>query len=403
MPSSPAASGSDFFLTRKARVPRGRGRASTGPGIDPARAPRQAEAEGRRLLDDRQRVIRGTLASNAFEVVFQPIVDLQTGRAVGAEALTRFEASPMRPPDVWFAEAAAVGLGVELEMATIRSALGQLRRLPSGRYLSLNASPVTMMSADFRATLADVPAERVVLELTGHEGIGDDELFGKAVSELRSEGARLAVDDTGGGFSSFRHIFDLHPDVIKLDMGLTRGIDGNAARHALGSALLTFGLDTFDFTLVAEGIESEDEFRALRGLGCRFGQGFYLGRPSSLYLPRLQPDDSEPHLLRSERRSEPTLPSSNGAVGNEVNHDSPRDTPVSGQRTPASDTTPGQLEARPDHVLVQERRPQTAYDEFLDLIAEIQQRTEDRVHATKGHCPFVRLLFGGSRLRPLAG
>jgi len=186
-------------------------------------------------------------------------------------------------------------------------------------------------------------------------------------------------------------------------MGLTRGVDDSAARHALGSALLTFGLDAFDVTLVAEGIETEDEFKALRGLGCQFGQGFYLGRPSSLYLPRPQPDEPEPHLLRSERRSPPTLPSSNSAVGNEVDPDPARGTPVSGQRRPESDATPGHLEARPDSVIVQERPPQTVHDEFLDLIAEIQQRTEDRVHAAKGHRSFVRLLFGGSRLRPLAG
>ena len=116
-------------------------------------------AESAQRLDDRQGVIRATLANQDFEIVFQPIVDLRTGGVAGAEALTRFEMLPDRSPDVWFAEAREIGLGVELEMAALRLALGQLRQLPSGLYLSLNTSPDTMMSAEFRALVAEAPAE----------------------------------------------------------------------------------------------------------------------------------------------------------------------------------------------------------------------------------------------------
>jgi EAL domain-containing protein (putative c-di-GMP-specific phosphodiesterase class I) len=280
--SSPALSGETLFLGKKGRLQRARGRGKSGGVPTPGPLSERDEAHAARVLERRHELIRVTLANRDFESVFQPIVALQAGGAVGVEALTRFGTSPVRPPDVWFAEAKEVGLGVELELAALGTALDSLCQLPSGLYLSLNASPDTMMSEEFRETVAAAPAERVVLELTEHDSIEDYELFEKSVHELRSNGVRLAIDDAGAGFSSFRHILNLHPDIIKLDIALTRGIDEDPARRALGSAMLTFGLDAFNASIVAEGIETEAEFKTLRGLGCRFGQGYYLGRPGRL-------------------------------------------------------------------------------------------------------------------------
>ncbi len=164
----------------------------------------------------REKFVRITLADQSLQTVFQPIVDLRTGSTVGAEALARFTAPPFRAPDLWFAEAAELGLGTELEVTALRSALEQLVKLPAGLYLSINASPATIVSPEFRAAMAEIPAERVVLELTEHTGIDDYHLFGEAITELRSNGLRLAVDDAGAGFSSFRHILNLRPDIIKL-------------------------------------------------------------------------------------------------------------------------------------------------------------------------------------------
>ncbi len=235
----------------------------------------------------REKFVRITLADRSLQTVFQPIVDLRTGDTVGAEALARFTAPPFRAPDLWFAEAAELGLGTELEVTALRSALEQLVTLPSGLYLSINASPATIVSAEFRASMKEIPAERVVLELTEHTGIDDYHLFGEAIAELRSNGLRLAVDDAGAGFSSFRHILNLRPDIIKLDIALTRGIDTDPARRALGSAMLTFGLDAYNASIVAEGIETKSELSTLQGLGCHYGQGYYLGRPAQMsVLPR---------------------------------------------------------------------------------------------------------------------
>lgn len=271
-----ASAGDDLVVARKARLVRRWGRRRA-VGRHPAE---QAQLE-RELRTER---IRHAISHGGMDTLLQPIIDLRSGRAVGAEALSRFRATPLRPPDAWFAEAASLGLGVELEMTAVGLALEQLHRLPPGLYLSLNASVETIMSEQFRRALADVPAERVVLELTEHTRVRDYGRLEETLRHLRACGIRLAVDDAGAGYASFRHVLNLHPDVIKLDIGLTRGIDRDPARQALGSALLTFGLNAINASIVAEGVETKGELDTLRSIGCPFGQGFYLGRPGRVRM-----------------------------------------------------------------------------------------------------------------------
>ncbi len=281
----------DLFITRKGKLSRGRDRAKVShPRTPTGRQSKHDRLEAERLREEQNRRIRLTIANRSLETHFQPIVDLRSGDAIGAEALSRFAQEPVRPPDVWFAEAAALGLGVELELTALDLALGQLNRLPAGLYLSLNASVETIMSQEFRTVLTSAPAERVVLELTEHTPVSDYLAVTKSIDELRSHGVRLAVDDAGSGFSSFSHVLNLKPDIIKLDTTLTRGIDKDPARQALGRALLTFGLEAYRTTIVAEGIETKEELAMLRSLGCPSGQGYLLGRLNRLMnSPQLPP------------------------------------------------------------------------------------------------------------------
>jgi EAL domain-containing protein (putative c-di-GMP-specific phosphodiesterase class I) len=92
---------------------------------------------------------------------------------------------------------------------------------------------------------------------------------------------RVAVDDAGAGYSTLRHILDLRPDVIKLDMSLTRDIDSDPARRALAAALISFAHQTGSH-IVAEGVETRGELEQLRKLGAEMAQGYLLGRPASL-------------------------------------------------------------------------------------------------------------------------
>ncbi len=216
-----------------------------------------------------------------LHVVYQPIVDLRVGGLAGVEALARFHDEPERPPDVWFGEATAAGLALELELTSIHAALADLARIPEDAYLSLNMSPGTAVSPQFRELAGRHGPGRIVVEVTEHARVEDYAELGEALRDLRSRGVRLAVDDAGAGFASLRHILKLEPDLIKLDMSLTRGIDADRAKRALAAGLISFAAE-IDAAIVAEGIETEGELEALRGLGVVFGQGYFLARPGPL-------------------------------------------------------------------------------------------------------------------------
>jgi EAL domain-containing protein (putative c-di-GMP-specific phosphodiesterase class I) len=208
-------------------------------------------------------------------------VELEGGKVVGYEALTRF-ASEQDPAQA-FASAARVGLGVELELATLGGALQAAAALPPDAYLSLNASPAFISSGK----LADIVAgqsRRIVLEITEHVAIADYPAIRRSI-ELLGPNIRLAVDDAGAGFASFRHILELAPDFVKLDIGLVRGIDADPARQALAAGMVFFAAER-KLLLIAEGIETRAELQTLRHLGIQLGQGYLLGRPKPLARPR---------------------------------------------------------------------------------------------------------------------
>ncbi len=240
---------------------------------------RELREHASRMHRRRAGLVRGLIEGGDVSMVFQPIVDLRSLAMVGAEALARFGGNPPRPPNLWFEEAALVGMRVELELATARAALLGRTRLPEGVWLAVNISPATAVSGAFPALLAEVALDGVVFEISEHARVSDYDGLKGVLAGVRSRGARLAIDDAGAGFASLQHILRLSPDFIKLDMALVRGVDSDPARRALASALTSFG-NEIGAVLIAEGIETAGELDTLRGLGIRFGQGYYLGRPA---------------------------------------------------------------------------------------------------------------------------
>jgi EAL domain-containing protein (putative c-di-GMP-specific phosphodiesterase class I) len=212
--------------------------------------------------------------------VYHPIMDLETREEIGVEALARFGSIPVKPPDEWFAEATALELGIQLELRTMKEALEALPRIPDGAFLSVNCSHRVAESPQLPERLEDVE-KRTVLEITEHEAIDDYGALADALAPLRDRGLRVAVDDVGAGYASLRHALQLAPDMVKMDISLTRDIDRDAGRRALATALISFAAET-DTTIIAEGIETAGELHALRELGVRYGQGFYLARPAPL-------------------------------------------------------------------------------------------------------------------------
>lgn len=242
---------------------------------------RRSQLEERRRL--RARRVEQALEPGAISTVFQPIVELAGRRPVGYEALSRFGLEPSLPPDEWFRQADQVGLGVELELAALRSALVRLPAVPGHLFVSVNISPATLVSDELVPLLAAVPSERLVVETTEHAKVEDYEALRAAFAPLRDRGCRLAVDDAGAGFASLRHILELEPDIIKLDGSLTREIERTQAARALTSALLAFAGE-MNQIVIAEAVENARMVYVLEALGVRYGQGYFLGRPEQLVL-----------------------------------------------------------------------------------------------------------------------
>lgn len=230
--------------------------------------------------------IRAVLEGNSLSVLYQPIFDTKNDSVIGFEALSRFsDGSGVeglgRPPDVWFGEANSIGLGEQLEEKAMSLALEGLPRLPDNTYLSLNVSPEHVLSGSAARMLKNMPLERIVLELTEHVPIDHYQTLLDALRPMRQRGLRLAVDDAGAGFASFRHILNLAPDRIKLDMSITRNIDSDRSRRALAAALIRFSEETGS-RIVAEGVETEEELDTLQSLGVMDIQGHLLGRALAL-------------------------------------------------------------------------------------------------------------------------
>jgi PAS domain S-box-containing protein len=230
---------------------------------------------GRRATADLASPIRRAIDERAFVPHFQPVVELESRSVVGYEALTRFDDGT--PPERRFADADQAGLGQELELACLRAAMDAGRRLPAGRWLSLNVSTWLLSNLSDPGLLAE-HGRPLILELTERLEIRDYETVREDLRRI-PEPVSVAVDDAGAGFASLRHIIELHPRYVKIDLRLIRGLDSDPARQAMIAGMVYFSRQT-DCALIAEGIETEGERRALRQLGVTFGQGYLFGAPA---------------------------------------------------------------------------------------------------------------------------
>jgi PAS domain S-box-containing protein len=238
---------------------------------DRERAQRRIEA-ARTRVDD-------VVTDRALDVAMQPIVELASGRLVGAEALARFRDG--RAPDAWFTEARDSGRSLELDRLAFGSALAALGDLPEGCYISINATPELLGSGHLRSMLSGaLPLKRIVIEITEHVQIDDYDALRQAIAPLRDRGVRLAIDDTGAGYASLSHVIRLRPDIIKVDRSLVSHIATDAARRSLVTSLILLAVD-LGATVTAEGVETAAELDALSRLGAYAGQGYLLGRPTT--------------------------------------------------------------------------------------------------------------------------
>ncbi len=231
------------------------------------------EREGQRLRETVSRLISRT----TFATAFQPIVALPDLSTVGFEALTRFP-SEMGDPQHVFELAAQAGLLEELELAVIQEAVSRFDFSTPGPYLSINVSPGTVLGRGLEGVLGEASRGRIVLELTEHSKVEDYHELVERTNALRAEGFRIAIDDAGAGYASFRHVVLIQPDIVKLDRSLISQIDASPEQRSMARALIDYATAT-GATVVAEGIERDEELKVLQRLAVPMGQGYLLGRP----------------------------------------------------------------------------------------------------------------------------
>ncbi|WP_337060788.1 EAL domain-containing protein [Kineococcus sp. G2] len=220
-----------------------------------------------------------------LRLVLHPVVDVAAGRVAGYEVLSRF--APVRGdahgPEEWFAAARALGRAAELDALVLRAALPLRRRLPHGTFLTVNAAPSSLGEDRVLELLGAQDLTSLVVEVTEHTDCDAAALAGP-LAVLRSRGARIALDDVGTGHSGLLRMAVVRPDVLKVDLQLVRGLDGDLVKRSV-VRFLGECADRLDAWVIAEGVETPAELDVLRSMGVPLVQGFLLARPADRFAP----------------------------------------------------------------------------------------------------------------------
>jgi len=231
--------------------------------------------------------VAAVAAQRALRPVFQPVVDLQTGRVIGFEGLIRPAAgSGFADPGSMFVAAEKCGRTVELDQACLEVIASAATAIPGDRSVSLNLSPRSLEAPEFNAHALTRTLERfglspsrVVIELTERETVDDMALLTANLQAVRRAGMRIAADDVGSGNAGLRLLSQIHFDIVKIDLSLVQGGIVRESSLAVLRSLIDLAR-RWDALVVAEGVETPDQLRALRGLDVSAAQGYLLGRPS---------------------------------------------------------------------------------------------------------------------------
>lgn len=227
-----------------------------------------------------------------FSYAFQPIVDAEAARVFAHEALIRgprgesaasvFAAVDPAALHVFDRDSriAAIRLAASLGLPGLLS----LNLLPQ----ALDTLPDAVDSMLAAAAQVGIPARSLILEVTEGEVIHDTRRLAAQLNCYRAQGLRLAIDDFGAGYAGLNLLADFQPDVVKLDMKLVRGIDTHGPRQAIARAVIQ-ACDDLGIEVIAEGVETEQEYGWFKRIGVRLYQGYLFGRPAFEALPDAGP------------------------------------------------------------------------------------------------------------------
>lgn len=234
------------------------------------------------LLDNREAINR-LLDEERIRFAFQPIVNLKTGEVYAYEALMRSTMDAFKSPLEVLNVAATQSKLSELERVVIRKAFETISGLLDtlgDKKVFVNSIPSQVLTNEelFATCNRDEVLDRVVIEITEAE-VHDPDKFQRKLNMIQENGMRLAVDDYGSGYSNEMRILNMNPDIVKVDIGLISGIDGDPDKQKVVSNLISF-CHAKGIRVVAEGVERKEELETLVALNADFVQGYYLARPS---------------------------------------------------------------------------------------------------------------------------
>jgi len=236
------------------------------------------------------RDLRTAVAQGQLRLVYQPQVDLPSGRITGVEALVRWE-HPERgliPPDHFIPTAETTGIIVEIDNWVLSEACGQMRVWDEAglalRNLAVNVSGRRLVSGDLAETIAAALDEsgidpgRLEVEITETVAVQHEPDAVEAIRRVRALGVRVAIDDFGMGHSALSRLQSFPVDRLKIDRSFIAPLEPGFERGSIADAMIAIG-HSLGLAVIAEGVETEEQVRAIRSLGCEAAQGYLFSKP----------------------------------------------------------------------------------------------------------------------------
>ncbi len=257
-------------------------------------ARQSADLRGREHERERRETLVEIIHNQSLWTAFQPIVEIESKQIVGHEGLSRGpRGSELEPPVALFGLAARCGVVEELERACRRQAFRDWTVFGGTSRLFINTVPATVRDPSFVGRgvldyLGEGQSPRfVTLEITEGQVIENLNLYREAMHSFIELGFSFAIDDVGAGYSGLETIANLGASYLKIDMGLVRDVHQKRVSQQVVKAIVDMAAGT-GATVIAEGIQTQEESSAIMDLGVRYGQGYLFARPIDPYAPRLK-------------------------------------------------------------------------------------------------------------------
>ncbi|MBL1421512.1 MAG: EAL domain-containing protein [Alphaproteobacteria bacterium] len=239
-----------------------------------------------RNISNIEHQLRETDLEQELSIVFQPIIDVQTNKTSGFEALARWENPTLGQvsPDVFIGAAEQMGIIGKLTIILLRKALKAASQWPDDLYMSFNlsiydlSSPQTVLGLISIVEKSDFPSHRIVFEITETAVMNDFKQANEALNLLKLQGAQIALDDFGTGYSSLSYVQRMPLDRLKIDRSFITDIASDKHTRNIVQTIIDL-CNNLNLDCIIEGVEEPEQLSILKQMGCRYVQGYYFSKP----------------------------------------------------------------------------------------------------------------------------